>query len=78
MVVGFDGSGGKSMRLLLLALAAWIGLGGPSRAFDAADLARLKAGGGCTGCELAGARLSDAGLAGADLTGADQIGRAHV
>src|SRR5262245_48327037 len=57
--------------LRLWLIIALVVLASGASAFDAADLARLKATGECRGCDLRGAELHGLKLPQADLRGAD-------
>jgi uncharacterized protein YjbI with pentapeptide repeats len=73
-----------SRKLALVVIAFGLACAGPTLAFDADDLAKVKAGEVCIGCNLSyadltraslyGAYLYGADLTGADLTGADLTG----
>jgi uncharacterized protein YjbI with pentapeptide repeats len=58
-------------KLALMVIAFGFACAGPTLAFDADHLAKVKAGEDCIDCDLSGADLTLVDLSGADLSGAD-------
>jgi uncharacterized protein YjbI with pentapeptide repeats len=61
-------------KLGFMVIAFWFACAGPTLAFDADHLAKVKAGEDCIGCDLTGANLYGADLTDADLSGAKMRG----
>jgi uncharacterized protein YjbI with pentapeptide repeats len=60
-----------NIKLALMVIAFGFACAGPTLAFDADHLAKVKAGEDCIDCDLSGADLTLVDLSGADLSGAD-------